>query len=435
MPYSLNPTGSIGARGVRRLRKESGVTLLMVAVGMFALLSMAIISLDVVNVYMASNQAQKTADAAALAGAEALVSSSTASNSVPLNSVCNGSNGDADLRAQAVAAQNTIAGVPPTTVTTSCPSTAPPHNPQIQVVVTRTGIPTFFARMWGSAASAVSATAIAEAYNPSFDPANALPDRPPIAIHGIKPWLVNNCSTNACTQFLFFMPNHAIANGGCFIGHTLRLTTAAPSTICGPGGTSAQFIGLDGPTPLACPSTSAVSCSQIGSGSYHDNIACENGYNFSNGQLVGPGQVFQVAQPQPNLQSLTTGTECLIHASGTGLLQGQDSFTFTGAPVTITGGSNNPNASLRLVNSIHRSDSVVTVPVSNCPGPCDPTAQLQIVGFLQLGIRDVTPSTTDSTPGDIEAVILNAAGLDPASTGTPITGAGTSPVVMRLNYQ
>jgi len=118
----------------------------------------------------------------------------------------------------------------------------------------------------------------------------------------------------------------------------------------------------------------------------------------------------------------------LIHASSTGLVQGQDSFTTLGPPVTITGGSNNPNASLRLVNGIHRSDSVVTVPVFNCPsGGCNGTLQqLPIAGILQLGILDVTPSLTDASAGDIEAVILNAAGLDPASTGTPINGAGTA---------
>jgi len=410
---------------------------------------MAIISLDVVNVYMASNQAQKTADAAALAGAEALVSSGTTSNpaSVPLNSVCNGSNGDADLRAQAVAAQNTIAGLPPTPITTSCPSTAPPHNPQIQVVVTRTGIPTFFARMWGNSANAVSAKAIAEAYNPSYDPANPQPNNPPIAIHGIKPWLVSNCIDPSCTSApLFFTLNtYAIANPG-IIGQPLTLKlmqwdvspSSPPSTPPPPSAPPyiAQFYALDGPAPISCPSTSAVSCNQIGTGGplyYHDNIACENGSSFSNGQFVGPGQVFQVdTSSVGNLNARTTpGTECLIHANGTGLGQGQDSFTTPGPPVTITGGSNNPNASLRLVNGIHRSDSVITVPVFNCPsGGCNGTLQqLPIVGFLQLGILDVTPS------GDIEAVILNAAGLDPASTGTPITGAGTSPVVVRLNYQ
>jgi len=53
--------------------------------------------------------------------------------------------------------------------------------------------------------------------------------------------------------------------------------------------------------------------------------------------------------------------------------------------------------------------------------------QLQIVGFLQLAIQDVTGGG-----GKIDAVILNAAGTDPASTGTPVTGAGPSPVPVRL---
>jgi len=78
-----------------------------------------------------------------------------------------------------------------------------------------------------------------------------------------------------------------------------------------------------------------------------------------------------------------------------------------GLPVTITGGSHNPNSSLQGVSGIRRSDSVVTVPVFNCPliGACDGSAQ-PIVGFLQLGIQDVTPSPSDPAPGDIEAVIL-----------------------------
>ena len=131
-----------------------------------------------------------------------------------------------------------------------------------------------------------------------------------------------------------------------------------------------------------------------------------------------------------NLQSRTvSGTQCLIHAAGSGLGQGQDTFT-TGLPVTITGGTNNPNPALRGVSGIHRSDSVITAPVFNCPavGPCDGTGavQLQIVGFLQLGILDITAA------GDINAVILNAAGIDPTSMGTPVTGAGSSPIPVRL---
>ncbi len=66
----LNPTPSLRLNG--RLRKESGVTLLMVAVGMFSFLAMLVLSLDVLNLYISKDQAQKTADAAALAGAEAI---------------------------------------------------------------------------------------------------------------------------------------------------------------------------------------------------------------------------------------------------------------------------------------------------------------------------------------------------------------------------
>ena len=437
---SLNPTLAIGVKRVRRVRKESGVTLLMVAVGMFSLLAMVILSIDVVNLYTSSDQARKSADAAALAGADAFVSSGTTSNpsAVPLSSVCNGSNADADLRAQAVAQQNAIAGVAPTTVSTSCPAPTYNQNPQIQVTVTRTGIPTFFARIWGQTASNVSATAVAEAYNPSFDAANSNPSRPPIAIHGVKPWLVSNCNLCGAGYPLYIASDYSIANGASFIGQpvTLQLMTSSTSPSA-PAPNTAQFYALDGPAPLSCPSPGAVSCSQIGTGppglNYHDNIACANGFNFSNGQFVGPGQAWWVdTRSQGNLNARTSpGTDCLIHADSDGAPFGQDSFT-VGLPVTITGGYNNPNPSLHLVDGIHRSDSVVTVPVFNCPPapPCDGTAQLPIVGFLQLGIQYVTVGSPD-----IHAIILNAAGLDPASTGTPITGAGTSPVPVRLIHR
>ena len=178
-----------------------------------------------------------------------------------------------------------------------------------------------------------------------------------------------------------------------------------------------DFYALDGPAPVACPSTSAVSCTQIGTGNpntnYHDNIACENGNNFGNGQFIGPGQTFQLDnRPLGNLQARTrAGTECLIHASGASQGQGQDGFN----GCTIIGGANNPNPALQLVSNISRSDSVVTVPVFDLPaGGWNPTAQLPIKGLLQLGIVDVMPGGAG-----IDAVILNVACLDPASTGTP----------------
>src|SRR5437868_4755875 len=418
----------------RRSRKnERGVTLLIVAIGMVSLLAMAVLAMDVVSLYVAKDQAQQTADAAALAGAEALANSGTTSapGSVPLGSVCNGSSGPADVWAQAVAAQNPVVGAS-ATLTTSCP-TSPNTNPRILATITRGGMPTFFARIWGGGTSTVMATATAEAYNPSFDPLNP---GPPIQIQGVKPWLIYNCNISPpCPSVPAYFTSYAIANGGTFVGQSITLTLIGSSTSPGasPPGT-AEFYAIDPPAPLSCPSNSALSCNQIGTGPpgifYHDNIACTGSFNFANGQSIPMASVQVDTRSKGNLQSRTvSGTQCLIHAAGSGLGQGQDTFT-TGLPVTITGGTNNPNPALRGVSGIHRSDSVITAPVFNCPavGPCDGTGavQLQIVGFLQLGILDITAA------GDINAVILNAAGIDPTSTGTPVTGAGSSPVPVRL---
>ncbi len=337
-----------------------------------------------------------------------------------------------------MAAKNSIAGSPPTTVTDSCPTPIYSENPQIQVTVTRTGLPSFFAKMWSSATNSVSATATAEVYNPSYDAINTPPStRPAIAIHGVKPLLVfNGPSGNPA----YIAPDYSIVNGGSFIGTQIHLSLLYYTT---PPTTPDQFYALDGPAPVSCPSTTLApyfGCNQIGTGptgaNYIDNIACENGFNFSNGQQVGPGNAFTV--DQRNISTASTGylgmrtifgISCLTHAGSSPPAVGQDIFT-TGIPVTITGGSLNPDTSLRGITGIHRSDSVVAVPVFNCPsaGPCDGTgaAPLQIVGFLQLGIQDVTPTAV------VDAVILNAAGLDPTITTSPVMGQGTSPVPVRL---
>ena len=429
----------------RRLRgNERGVTLLIVTVGMLSLLAMAILAMDVVSLYVAKDQAQAAADAAALAGAQALAISSTTSNpsAVPISSVCNGSSGMADSWAQAVAAQNSIAGGLGT-VTTSCPS-APDGNPRIQVTVTRPGMPTFFARIWGGAASTAAATAMAEAYNPSFDSLN--PGAPPIQIQGVKPWLIFNCNTCTSGGPAFFTSTYAVANAGAFIGQPVTFTLMGSSTsptttnVITPTSLSpVQFYALDGPAPQTCPSNGAVSCNQIGTGppnlNYHDNIACTGSFKFGNNQsipMAGSPPVQVDTRSLGTLQVRTRdGTLCLIHADSPGPGMGQDSFTQVTLPLTITGGYNNPDAALANVSGIHRSDSVVTAPVFNCPAApatCDGTgvSSLQIVGFLQLGIQDVTAT------GDIHAVILNAAGTSPTGVTPAITGAGTSPVPVRL---
>src|SRR5205814_7576779 len=161
-------------------------------------------------------------------------------------------------------------------------------------------------------------------------------------------WLVFNCNKLPCPSSTFIASNYAISSLAS-IGQskTLRLITSGtdPTTVAPP---QIPFYAIDPPAPVSCPSSSAVSCNQIGTGPpglyYHDNIACRGTAHFSCGQLIGPGQPIQVdTRSIGNLQARTDpGTECLIHANALGLAQGQDTFT-TGLPVTIAGGSNNPN--------------------------------------------------------------------------------------------
>ena len=425
-------------------RRERGVTILIVAVAMIAMLAMLALAIDVVSLYAAEGDAQRTADAAALAGAKVFVSSGFTSGQLgdPTSGtaqaiVCNGGSGLADLQAQALANPNLIAGAAATTVTTSC--AFPANNPQITVTVQRTGLPSFFARIWGARSISVSRSARTEAYNPSGQSV-------PIQVHSVKPWAVPNCdpdtthttpiNPNCGPTFAYlFDPanNYSIANP--IDGNTPRQfqLNVPPNTPPPPPFYYPLNIPMSPPTPV-CPSGSAVSCNKIGSADYHDNIACSGMFEFTSGQQIGFGQSVTVQIPPGIKKQTREGTECLVHADNLGLGQGQDTFNLTaGAPVTITGGYNNPNPALSNASSISRSDSVVTLPVYEvvgggtnlCPTlPC--TSVSQVVGFLQLGIQSVDNS------GNLTAVILNASGVNPANSGNPIIAGGISPIPVRL---
>src|SRR5229473_7207473 len=52
--------------------RDAGVTILLVAAAMVAIMAMAALSIDVITLYLANAEAQRAADAAALAGARIL---------------------------------------------------------------------------------------------------------------------------------------------------------------------------------------------------------------------------------------------------------------------------------------------------------------------------------------------------------------------------
>ncbi len=166
-------------------KKELGQTIILVAIALIALLAMAALAIDVVTLYVARSEAQRIANAAAISAARMFASSgftSVQGGAAPVSS------GDActaaQAQAQAVAQQNTVGGQL-ATVTTTCSYPNGLLNPQVNVVVNRTGLPIFFARIWGRTSNSVNATAIAEAYNPSGQAA-------PVSV-SVKPWLIPNC--------------------------------------------------------------------------------------------------------------------------------------------------------------------------------------------------------------------------------------------------
>src|SRR5213076_2993025 len=56
----------------RSRRDERGVTMVLVAVAMIAIIAMAALSIDVISLYLVREEAQRSADAAALAAARVI---------------------------------------------------------------------------------------------------------------------------------------------------------------------------------------------------------------------------------------------------------------------------------------------------------------------------------------------------------------------------
>jgi Putative Flp pilus-assembly TadE/G-like len=440
--------------------RESGQTIVLVAASMLAFMAMSALAIDVVTLFIARNEAQRAADAGAMAGAKVFVVAGYTSYPAGFGNtslLCNGGAGLADQQATQAAIANNVAGGPPTVLATTC-DFSHPENPRITVQVQQASLPTFFSRIWSRSLLTVTATATAEAYNPSG--VGGVPGPLPVQVAGVKPWLLANCPVSASTaantancSTPFFIDN---LNGGQIVnngqvGQDIVLIEADrpnPTTTVLPTAPPQPYIFYPIDIPLntmACPNSSLVpGCGSVGTGAiYRDNIGCFNSFQFScNQTTVGPGSAQGVLVDHrlhtgvlPNLGSVAA--QCLIHASGTSSSpnQGQDILApqGLGQPGLISPGINNPDAAIRSASSISRSDSIITVPLFDgrnlCTTPgnqaCDGNAP--IVGFLQLFVTFVDPSN------NVHAVVLNASGCDPnATTAPPVSGGDISPIPVRL---
>lgn len=191
------------------------MTMALVALAMVAIIAMAALSIDVITLYLAKQEAQRSADAAALSAAKILslsgITGDPNNSSSNWGAICgpdNGTNGLATRVAKGVANQNLVGGTTTTTPTVTYSSGGTSNadcaalsatgfgvNPMVTVSLTRASLPTFFSRIWGNRGNSISATATAEVFNPSnSDNSGSSPTGTviPVQPRCVKPWVVPN---------------------------------------------------------------------------------------------------------------------------------------------------------------------------------------------------------------------------------------------------
>jgi Flp pilus assembly protein TadG len=476
-------------RADRPRSRERGVTMLLVAVAMVAIIAMAALSIDVSTLYLAREEAQRSADAAALAAARIIsVSGITADSTTDTSSwqlICGGATSTASVTAQAVAQQNSVGGLAPTvtvsyssgsgagaTTNADCSTVAQASqafavNPVVTVKITRTGLPTLFSRVWGNTGNSVSASATAEAFNPSYSASygNGVTGTIiPVQPRCVKPWVVPNldplnpgnpagCGTN-CLPFISSTTgqiqhpgislNGTGTNGvigetfwlvpDCNHGNPSNCVPLGPPQANYPAGTYVQgppnLLGLPG--QVGTPVTAVPSCS--GGDPYEEAIeGCDAPTNYQCGVLNA--NAVDLTKHNPGVNSITDAVQCLIHqtdATNITSSSGQDYLnTFAGPsayPFQILAGSSNPFG--LSGHPISNSNSIVSLPiydqlaVPNPPGGA--VTPVTFIGFLQVFINAVDGN------GNRLVTVLNVSGCGNGTntTGTPVNGS--SPVPVRL---
>lgn len=476
---------------------ERGVTMILVALAMISIIAMAALSIDVITLYLAREEAQRSADAAALAAARVIsLSGVTGDPGTPSSwqAICGGPTSPASQAAVAVAQQSAVGGsaVPTPTVTYSagsgasfasnidCSGLLPTFavNPMVTVQFTRPSLPTFFSRIWGSGGSTVSASATAEAFNPSNsgNVGNGTTGTiTPVQPRCVKPWLVPNQDpyypqpspdgsnpANYCNQSLTVggcsslvstndgsITHPGISSGtgaNGVIGETFWLspdcvhTGSACSLRSAPNPPGANFVragyvqgppnlqfvpGADPPaTPVAVPSWAT------GMDLYQQAIA---GCDQSTVYQCGVQSTVELGGGRPNLDYATADAVLpLIREADLNMLNdGQDSINNTAYPFQILAGTANPLPGLagNPGSAITSSISIVSLPIYDATDTIGGgTSPVTIVGFLQVFINQVDQY------GNVSVTILNVAGCG-NGTGMPVGSTavtGSSPVPVRL---
>ncbi len=434
-------------QGKRQAKSQRGMSIFLVAVGLTLLLATAGLSVDLANLYVARNEAQRAADAAALAGAQQFVTNGVATGLITVTQAAP----LAAAQASQVGNQNLIIGRNPDLEASNFNSSCPPpsgvsggcfdfsisNDPRITVVVQK-NMPTYFMKALGISSIPISVQATAEAYTPSGG------DGPTTSVQCLKPWLLPNCDpyhtvpesspegNSLCGTVMvgstpeyyeyFVDPNNndAVVLPGLrptgVVGERIQIKPGSPSQATAPSQFWPVFLPATG--TFVCPSCASKDQANGGADSgalYRENIECCSTtqvtcgaatVNPISGNMVGPtGQ----------------GVQCLIHEANNGT--GQDYISLDSSlsvPFIMYAGSANPYG-FSTGTQITTSDSLVTLPIYDgtplCPGnSCPASVQVNVRGFLQLFIQEV-----DNQQSSVWAYVLNVSGC---GGGTTQTGGG-----------
>jgi hypothetical protein len=467
--------------------------MVLVALAIVSILAIAALSIDVGTLYQASAEAQRAADAGALAAARFISMSGLTGTSTigSWQQVCGGTPNPATAVATAVAQQNFIAGLslPSTAITVTygagpsggtqadCSNAGAAFqiNPTVNVTVKRANLPIFFAHvfslMGGTNYSSISASASAtsEAFNPSASDTVA-GSVVPVQPRCVKPWFVPNydplnppspyctgttgCKSLASTSDGTITNPGILADGSGVIGETFTLIpdcqlrggtctlrTTPPQanvTVGGRRDTQAppnlEYLpGLTSFSSTAVPSDGTDACSTVaGAGDYAQAIAgCDQSTQYQCGKPVTSNDLN--FNENPGVSDTTNGVECLIHqAPGGG---GQDTLVLNGTPPApyypfrIQIGSSNPLLGAGAGSTNLISSSNSIVSLPIYDSTASIVGQTGPYNVTVIGFLQVFINSVDNF-GDVNVTVLNVAGCGNAAPNNPLFGS--SPVPVRL---
>jgi hypothetical protein len=408
------------------------VILLVAVVLLFVVGAMAVLAIDIVTFYTARSEAQHAADAAALTAARVMANSGATSGPSSIEPLAQPL---ASAAAMQVAGQNMVGGRllnPATEVLVTFPLTiGGNYNPRVNVKVTRTDLPTFFARILGRTQVAVSASATAEAYNPS-GVSISLGAGGPIAPACVKPWLLPNL--NPIGSGPIFNSNGSIVDN-TLVGQSWQLEAECDTCTGLPGPNKGKYypVAIDptaaDPQALPEPTQSLPACTAgFSTNAYQLAVAACVPRPMTCGANANYKIDVNTYTPTGIDRNADTvqATKCMVHDKGIdGDTDSIDSLSGN-PPFQFVAGNENPIPNAASHNVLV-SDSLVTIPIFNSSGGM--ASPVQVIGFLQVFLnRD---GTTIAGP-QINATIVNMAGCGATASGQPILGNGASAIPVRL---